>query len=42
MELKANGQTVTTEMDLANSIRFKIGGGILINQKHLYLLTIWD
>lgn len=33
MELKANGQTVTTEMDLANSIGFKIGGGILINQK---------
>lgn len=33
MELKGNGQTVTTEMDLANSIGFKIGGGILINQK---------
>jgi len=33
MELTANGQTVTVEMDLANSIGFKIGGGILINQK---------
>lgn len=33
MELKVNGQTVTTEMNLANSIGFKIGGGILINQK---------
>jgi len=34
MELKANGQTVTTEMDLANNIGFKIGGGILINKKY--------
>lgn len=34
MELKANGQTVTTEMDLANNIGFKIGGGILINRKY--------
>lgn len=33
MEIEVNGQTVTTEMDLANSIGFKIGGGILINQK---------
>jgi len=33
MEVKTNGQTVTTEMDLANSIGFKMGGGILINQK---------
>lgn len=33
MELKANGQTVTTEMDLANSLGFKLGAGILINQK---------
>lgn len=33
MEVKVNGQTVTTEMNLANSIGFKIGGGILINQK---------
>lgn len=33
MEVKANGQTVTTEMDVANSIGLKIGGGILINKK---------
>lgn len=33
MELKANGQTVTSEMDIANSIGFKIGGGISINKK---------
>lgn len=33
MEVKANGQTVTQEMDLASSIGIKIGGGILINQK---------
>jgi opacity protein-like surface antigen len=33
MELKSNGQTVTSDMDLANSIGLKIGGGILINQK---------
>jgi opacity protein-like surface antigen len=34
MELKANGQTVKTEMDLANNIGFKIGGGISINKKY--------
>ena len=33
MELKANGQTATSVMDVANSIGLKIGGGILINQK---------
>jgi opacity protein-like surface antigen len=33
MELKANGQTVTLKMDLANHIGYKIGGGILINKK---------
>lgn len=33
MELKANGQTVTTKMDLASSLGFKVGGGILINKK---------
>jgi opacity protein-like surface antigen len=33
LEVKAMGTTVTTEMDLANSIGFKIGGGILINNK---------
>ncbi len=33
MEIEVSGQTVTQEMDLANSIGFKIGGGILINQK---------
>jgi hypothetical protein len=33
MEVEVNGQTVTSEIDLANSIGFKIGGGILINQK---------
>ena len=33
MEIGVDGQTVTTEMDLANGIGFKIGGGILIKQK---------
>lgn len=33
MELKANRQTVTTKMDFANNIGFKIGGGILLNKK---------
>ena len=33
MEIKVNGQTVRTEMDLANNLGFKVGGGILINQK---------
>ena len=33
MEIKANGQTVTQDIDLANSIGFKIGGGLLINKK---------
>ncbi len=33
MEVKSGGETVTTEMDLANSIGFKIGAGISINQK---------
>lgn len=33
MEIELNGQTVTTKMDLASSIGFKIGGGILINDK---------
>ena len=33
VELKVIGQTVTEEFDLANCIGFKIGGGILINQK---------
>jgi len=33
MEIEVNGQTVTQEMDLANSIGFKLGGGILINKK---------
>ena len=33
MEIVVDGQTVTAEVDLANNIGFKIGGGILINQK---------
>lgn len=33
MEVTANGETVTSEQELANSIGFKIGGGILINEK---------
>lgn len=33
MEVKANGQTTTSEIELANRIGFKIGGGILINKK---------
>lgn len=33
MEIEVNNQTVTTEIELANSIGFKIGGGILVNQK---------
>ena len=33
MEIEVNGATVTTEMDLANNLGLKIGGGILINQK---------
>ncbi|MFT3739077.1 MAG: hypothetical protein QM786_09985 [Breznakibacter sp.] len=33
MEFKVNGQTATTEMDVASNIGFKIGGGILINKK---------
>lgn len=34
MELKVNGQSVTTEVDLANNVGFKFGGGILINDKY--------
>ena len=33
MEVVASGQTVTTDMDLAYGIGFKIGGGIQFNQK---------
>ena len=33
MEVEASGQTVTTDMDLAYGIGFKIGGGIQFNQK---------
>lgn len=33
MEIEVIGQTVTQEMELANNLGFKIGGGILINQK---------
>lgn len=33
MELRANGQKVITEMDLATSIGLKAGGGILIKNK---------
>lgn len=33
MELRIDGRTITTEMDLANSMGFKIGAGISFNQK---------
>lgn len=33
MELESNGETATVEMDLANGFGFKLGGGILINEK---------
>lgn len=33
MDIKVNGQTITTEMETGTSIGYKIGGGILINQK---------
>lgn len=33
MQVKANGQTVTTNMNLATNLGFKVGGGILINKK---------
>lgn len=33
LEVEVSGQTVKQEMDVANSIGFKIGGGILINKK---------
>ncbi len=32
MEIKALGQKVTTEMDLARNIGYRIGGGIMINE----------
>lgn len=33
MEMTYNGRLVSTEMDLAHSIGFKLGAGVLINQK---------
>lgn len=33
MELKTHRQAVSAKMDVANSIGFKIGGGMIINQK---------
>lgn len=33
MEIKAEGETFTAEVDLASKLGFKIGGGILLNKK---------
>ena len=33
MVMEANSQTVTTSMDVANNLGFKVGGGILFNKK---------
>lgn len=34
LELESNGQTVMTQIDVAYGIGFKVGGGVLINQKY--------
>ena len=34
MVVKANGQTVTTSMDLASNVGFRLGGGVLIDDKY--------
>lgn len=33
MEIEAEGETFTTEVDLASKLGFKIGGGLLLNKK---------
>lgn len=33
MEIEVAGETVTTDVDLASSVGFKVGGGILLNQR---------
>ncbi len=41
MEIKTNGATLTMETDLATSVGFKIGAGVLINEQISVAIDYW-